>query len=211
MSLPPAYLPVEYDGSPGPVIVFEGVSGIGKTTLVKTVTQRLKATRLHTLPLPHSDWSSAVNARLRPLPQFAFYLSGVLHASDSIRHARMIGPVIVDRYVSSVIACHAAVHSVAVETVTGLLEPFRPHLARPTRTFYLRCSESTLRQRMADKQDVKQDDTDLFTIPYRLPRLLANFEAVAASDPTAVFVDTDDKTPDKLADWVIAHLGANGA
>lgn len=211
MSLPSAFLPMEYDGSPGPVVVFEGVSGIGKTTLVKAVTRRLTATSLHTLPLPHSGWSSAVNSRLRSLPQFAFYLSGVLHASDSIRHARMIGPVIADRYVSSVIACHAAVHGVAVETVIGLLEPFRPYLARPTHTFYLQCSESALRQRMADKQDVKQDDTDLLAIPDRLPRLLANFEAVAASDPTAVFVDTDDKTPDELTDWVIAHLEANGA
>jgi thymidylate kinase len=211
MSLPPAYLHVEYDGSPGPVVVFEGVSGIGKTTLVKAVTRHLKATSLHTLPLPHSGWSAAVNSRLRALPQFAFYLSGVLHASDSIRHARMIGPVIADRYVSSVIACHAAVHVVEVKAVAGLLEPFRPYLVQPTHTFYLRCSELALRERMASKQDVKQDDTDLFAIPDRLPRLLANFEAVAASDPTAVLVDTDDKTPDELAGWVIAHLEANGA
>ncbi|MFE2600663.1 dTMP kinase [Streptomyces sp. NPDC059396] len=211
MSLPPAYLPFEYDGSWGPVIVFEGVSGIGKTTLVDGVTRRLKATGLHTLPLPHSGWSPVVNSRLRSLPQFAFYLSGVLHASDSIRQARMIGPVIADRYVSSVIACHAAVHGIEVETVTGFLTPFRPYLVRPTHTFYLRCSKSTLRQRMAAKRDVKQDDTDLFAIPGRLPRLLKNFEAVAASDPTAVFVDTDDKTPDELADQVITHVEANGA
>ncbi|MFE3139191.1 hypothetical protein [Streptomyces scopuliridis] len=64
---------------------------------------------------------------------------------------------------------------------------------------------------MAEKQDVKQDDTDLFAIPDRLPRLLSNFEAVAASDTTAVLVDTDDKTPDELANWVIAHLEATGA
>ncbi|MGW1374545.1 dTMP kinase [Streptomyces sp. NPDC002446] len=211
MSLPPAYLPIKHNGSPGPVIVFEGVSGIGKTTLVNNVTRRLKATSLHTLPLPHSGWSGAVSSRLRSLPQFAFFLSGVLHASDLIRHARTTGPVMADRYVSSVIACHAAVHGVSVETVTRLLEPFRPYLVQPTLTLYLRCSESTLRQRMADKQDVKQDDTDLFAIPGRLPRLLANFETVAASDPTAAVVDTDDKTPDELANWVITHLEANGA
>ncbi|WP_254885565.1 thymidylate kinase [Streptomyces sp. NA02950] len=209
--MPSAYLPIELKGSPGPFVVFEGVSGIGKTTLASTVTRRMEATSLHTLPLPHSDWSSAVNSRLRSLPQFAFYLSGLLHASDMIRHARMIGPVIADRYVSSVIACHGAVHGVAVQQVVKLLEAFRSYLVQPTCTFYLRCSESALRERMSGKRDVKQDDTDLFAIPDRLSRLLANFEAVAASDPTAVLLDTDDRTPDELADQVIARMEADSA
>ncbi|MFD8967208.1 hypothetical protein ACFV0C_19815 [Streptomyces sp. NPDC059568] len=123
----------------------------------------------------------------------------------------MIGPVVADRYVSSVIACHAAVHGVAVETVTRLLEPYRPYLVEPTHTFYLRCAESVLRERMARKHDLKQDDMELFTVPGRLAGLLANFEAVSAADPTAVVIDTDDRTPEELADCVIARLESGGA
>ncbi|MFE4827396.1 dTMP kinase [Streptomyces sp. NPDC056672] len=211
MSLPPAYLPLDQDGFPRPVVVLEGVSGIGKTTLADIVTQRLNATSLHTLPLPHSEWSSVANCRLRSLPQLAFYLSGVLHASDSIRRSRMTGPVVADRYVSSVIACHAAVHGIAVETVTKLVEPYRPYLVEPTHTFYLRCAESVLRERMARKRDLKQDDRELFTVPGRLARLFTNFEAVSATDPTAVVIDTDDRTPDELADRIVAQLEAGSA
>ncbi|MEV7679461.1 thymidylate kinase [Streptomyces sp. NPDC088341] len=211
MSLPPAYLPLDHDGFPRPVVVLEGVSGIGKTTLADIVTQRLNATSLHTLPLPHSEWSSMANCRLRSLPQFAFYLSGVLHASDSIRRSRMTGPVVADRYVSSVIACHAAVHGIAVETVTKLVEPYRPYLVEPTHTFYLRCAESVLRERMARKRDLKQDDTELFTVPGRLARLFTNFEAVSAADPTAVVIDTDNRSPDELADRIVAQLEAGSA
>ncbi|MFD8378944.1 thymidylate kinase [Streptomyces sp. NPDC059679] len=211
MSLPRAYLPIEVEGPRGSLVVLEGVSGIGKSTLAEALTQRLRATGLHTLPLPHSGWSSAVNSRLRSLPQFAFYLSGVLHASDSIRLGRSLGPVVADRYVSSVIACHAAVHEVEVEAVTELLAPFRPYLEIPTHTFYLHCSESALRQRMEGKQDMKRDDTDLVAVPGRLARLLANFEKVAASDSSAVLVDTDNRTPDDLADWISAHLEAQDA
>lgn len=206
MSLPPAYQPL-YDERPrSPFIVLEGVSGIGKSTLTRLLTRRMEATSLHTLPQPHTDWSPAVNTKLRSLPQFAFYLSGVLHASDSVRLTRAIGPVIADRYLSSVIACHAAVHRVDVDHVTRLLEPFRAYLESPTHTFYLRCSEAALRERLAGKPDAKKDDTDLLAIPGRLSQLLENFARVAATDSTAVWVDTDGKTPENLAAWIITHL-----
>ncbi|WP_240958397.1 thymidylate kinase [Streptomyces barkulensis] len=152
-----------------------------------------------------------MNEDLRPLPQFGFYLSGLLHASDVVRRGRAAGPVIADRYLSSVIACHAAVHHVDTGAVTRLIEPFRPYLEQPNRTFYLRCSEEQLRARLATKQDTKRDDTDLLNVPDRLARLLENFERVAATDPSAVWVDTDDQTPDDLADWITAQMEVSGA
>lgn len=204
--MPPPYQPSSYESEPHPLIVLEGVSGIGKSTLAGLLTERLKASGLHTLPGPHTGWSSTVNNTLRSLPQFAFYLSGVLHASDRLRLARVHGPVVADRYLSSVIACHSAIHHVPVDVVTELLEPFRLYLETPTRTYYLRCSESELRTRLAVKTDAKSDDTDLLNVPGRLPRLLANFAQVAEADRTAVQVETDGKTPRELADWVIADL-----
>lgn len=209
-------LPIGYQTPPphraaGPVYVLEGVSGVGKSTLAERLERRLGAVRLHTLPLPHNAWSKAINEHLAALPQFAFYLSGVLHASDIIRGARAVGPVVADRYLSSVIACHAAVHQLPVEAVTGMLEPYRGYFVSPDVTFYLRCSEDELRERVAGKSDRKQDDDDLFTVPGRLTRLLENFERVASDDSSAVLVDTDDKSQEDLAEWVIAHLEAHGA
>jgi dTMP kinase len=201
---------VSFDGPPHPFIVLEGVSGIGKSTLTQALTKRLRATSLHTLPAPHTDWSTVVNQRLRGLPQFAFYLSGLLHAADSVRAARTVGPVVADRYASSVIACHAAVHEVAVEEVAQLIEPFWPYLDTPTFTFYLDCSEAALRERLAIKSDAKQDDLDLFAVPGRLARLLVNFRAVQVADPTAIAVDTDNKSPADLADWIAAQVEAQG-
>ncbi|MDV9169141.1 AAA family ATPase [Streptomyces sp. W16] len=196
------YQPFSYEGAVSPFIVLEGVSGIGKSTLTKLLVKRLGATGIHTLPKPHTDWSKTANARLRPLPQLAFYLSGVLHTSDSIRQTRQMGPVVADRYVSSVIACHAAVHRVGVHHVSQLLEPFLPYLLCPTSTFYLRCSEETLKERLAGKPERTLDDIDLINVPERLERLLDNFTAVADRDPTAVWVDTDGKTAEDLCGWI---------
>ncbi|MEW1701098.1 AAA family ATPase [Streptomyces sp. NPDC091278] len=205
MSLPGPYLPrnCPTEDAACPLIVLEGVSGIGKSTLAQLLAEQLGAQSLHTLSEPHAKWARTVKGRLRPLPQFAFYLSGLLHASDTARTLRRNGPVIADRYVSSVIACHAAVHRVPVENVAELLAPFRPYLLRPKHTFYLRCSEQTLRDRMARKADIKPDDTELFSVPGRLPRLLANFQQVSESDPSAVTVDTDGRSPAELADIIL--------
>lgn len=209
MSVPSAYQPDPHGDRRGLFLVFEGVSGIGKSTLAKTLADRLRATSLHTLPSPHSGWSTTVNSRLRPLPQFAFYLSGLLHAADTVRRHSATGPVIADRYASSVVACHSAVHGLDMDDAARLLAPFRPYLETPDSTFYLRCSEPVLRRRLASKEEgntLTADDAELFTVPGRLPRLLANFEAAAHDDPTAVVLNTDDKTPGELADWVINHL-----
>ncbi len=199
------YLPTQNDGN-GPFIVLEGVSGIGKTTLAAVLRDRLSATTLHTLPAPHNGWSVTVNAVLCPLPQFAFYLSGLLHASDLIRQARTLGPVIADRYVSSVTACHAAVHQVPIEAVVERLLPFREYLVKPTRTFYLTCTEQRLRERLTTKQDIKTDDHELLSVPGRLTSLLANFERVAAQDTSAVCLDTSEATPEDLVDIILSHL-----
>ncbi|WP_406379786.1 dTMP kinase [Streptomyces sp. NBC_01618] len=206
MSLPVTYEPRIYDGSEEPFIVLEGVSGIGKSTIARLLTHRLRATSLHTLPKPHNDWSKPVNNRLASLPQIAFYLSGLMHASDCVRSSRVASPVIADRYQASVIACHAAVRGIPIDHVRQIAEPFLSYLVQPTVTFYLRCSEETLRARMNTKGDLKQDDTELFSVPGRLRQLLFNFETVAADDPSAVWVDTEGKTPDQLVHEITQTL-----
>ncbi|MFI9584066.1 dTMP kinase [Streptomyces sp. NPDC052236] len=202
----PAEEPIE-----GRFYVLEGVSGIGKSTLATLLAEWLGAATLHTLPEPLTSLSTDVNSALRPLPQFAFYLSGLLHASDLVRAGLRGGPVVADRYMSSVVACHAAANGVALDQARGLLEPFTPYLIRPHRTFYLRASEGALRDRLARKSDVKQDDTDLFGVPGRLAGLLANFEAVAATDPSAVVLDTDDLGPKELTAYIIKSLETDDA
>ncbi|MFJ5143030.1 dTMP kinase [Streptomyces sp. NPDC088707] len=200
-----------YDPGPavdrrGPFVILEGISGIGKSTLARTLSERLGASSLHTVPEPHHPWCAAINAECGSLSQFAFYLSGVLHSTDLIRGFMPAGPVVADRYISSVIAYHSAVHKLDMGQVRGLLEPFMPYLVHPDHTFYLRCSDETLNARMSAKPDFNRDDHDMLTVPGRLELLRANFDAVADQDPTGVLVDTDDRTPDELADLIVSHL-----
>jgi thymidylate kinase len=200
------YTPGTDKGDQGPFVVLEGVSGVGKSTLARLLAKRLGATAIHALTDPHTSWSDTVNRELRPLPQFAFYLSGLLHVSDAVRQALSVGPVVADRYVSSVMACHAAVNRVGLGQVRELIAPFLPYLVAPDATFYLVGSDHSLKERMGTKTDVKQDDTDLFDVPGRLARLRENFQSVAETDPSRVMLPTDGRSPDDLADIIVEHL-----
>ncbi|MEV1082169.1 thymidylate kinase [Streptomyces sp. NPDC050211] len=199
------YTPEAYERH-GPFVVLEGVSGVGKSTISRLLAKQLGATAIHTLTDPHTGWSNVVNQEMRPLPQFAFYLSGLLNASDAIRQYLAVGPVVADRYASSVMACHAAVNGVGLDQVKELISPFGPYLVEPDATFYLLSSDNSLKERMGTKTDVKQDDTDLFSVPGRLARLRENFRAVADEDPSAITLPTDGRSPDDLADIIIKHL-----
>ncbi|GAA2338551.1 hypothetical protein GCM10010246_23980 [Streptomyces cuspidosporus] len=205
------YAPGADEGRRGPFVVLEGVSGVGKSTLARLLAKRLGATALHTLTDPHTGWSDTVNRELRPLPQFAFYLSGLLHVSDVVRQALSTGPVVADRYASSVMACHAAVNRVGLDQVRGLMAPLLPYLVAPDATSYLIGSDRALKERMGNKKDVKQDDLDLFDVADRLERLRENFLSVAESDPSAVTIRTDDRSPEDLADIVVEHLESRRA
>ncbi|MFF4323300.1 dTMP kinase [Streptomyces sp. NPDC001568] len=204
--LPGAFEPITYDEDRAEVfIALESPSGFGKSTLGKLLSRRWNGCVIHTLASPHNEWSREAGT-LMPLPQLAFYLSGLLHVSDRARQALTIGPVIADRYTSSVVACQAAIHGATTSEVDRLLFPFRPYLVVPDVTFYLRCSEETLRSRLEQKPDYKQDDADLFGIPGRFKSLVDSFEAVAADDPTAVMLETDGLTPNDLVHAVTAHM-----
>lgn len=76
----------------------------------------------------------------------------------------------------------------------------------PDATFYLVSSDNSLKERMGTKEDVKQEDTDLFDVPGRLARLRANFKTVADEDLSAVTLPTDGRSPDDLADIIVKHL-----
>lgn len=192
----------------GLFIVLEGISGSGKSTLARLLAAQLRARAFHTVPAPVSDLQLYVNANARPLPQLAFYLSGVLHASDLARDGLRYGDVIADRYVNSVIVNHAAVHELPNDTVAAVIAPFTSYLAVPDLTVYLHTSPSELARRMRTKADQTRSDRDLLTDTGLLQRLQDRYDQIAATDPTARHLHTTGRSLTELANLIAAMLPA---
>jgi thymidylate kinase len=138
------------------LIVREGISGSGKSTLAALQADRPSGRPFHTVPAPVSDLQPYINANARPLAQLAFYLAGVLHASDLARDALMYGHVIADRYLNSVIANHAAVHQLATDTVANVIASFTSYLIVPDLTVSLHTSPTELARRMHARPDTQR-------------------------------------------------------
>jgi thymidylate kinase len=192
----------------GLFVVLEGISGSGKSTLARLLAAGLRGRAFHTVPAPVSDLQPYINASARPLPQLAFYLAGVLHASDLARNALQHGHAVADRYLSSVIANHAAVHGLDNDAVAAVIAPFTGYLATPDLTVYLHTSPSELARRMRAKPDQTCSDRDLLSDANLLQRLQDHYDQMAATDPTARHLHTTGRSPAELADLIIAMLPA---
>jgi dTMP kinase len=200
-SWPAPYRPVP-SGRVGLLVVLEGISGSGKSTVARLLADRLSCTAFHTVPAPVSDLQPYINSRAAAFPQLAFYLAGALHASDLARSALASGHAVADRYVNSVIANHAAVHGLDNSLVEAAIAPFTPYLAVPDLTVYLHTDLVELTGRMRAKPDLTRSDEDLLADRQLLERLQDHYDQIAAADPTAYHLDTDGRSPDDLADHI---------
>lgn len=202
--LPPSYLPPRTSGLCR-FIAVEGVSGAGKSTVVSLLATKLGTRQLHVMPSPYSH-TARVNDELLPLPQLAYYLSGLTHAGDLVREA-MAGPgIVTDRYAISVIANHAAVYQLPLETVLEFAGPALAYLPQPEVTVYLRASAETIRHRMTVKTDITGGDKQLLAIPGLLDRVLGHYDTLIARDETSLLVETDQRSPEQIVEHVLAYL-----
>jgi thymidylate kinase len=202
--LPPSYLPPLTQPS-GRFIAVEGVSGAGKSTVVKLLAERLGAEHLHVMPAPYS-YTTRVNDELLPFPQLAYYLSGLMHAGDLVRETITTTGMVTDRYAISVIANHAAVYQLPLDAVNLFARPLLAYLPVPEVTVYLRTSAPTIRARMRHKIDITGNDKQLLAISGLLERVLDHYDTLLAADDSGLWVETDRTSPEQIVEYVLAYL-----
>ena len=124
-----------------PLIVVEGGSGVGKSTVAKALAEHLGGTYLHGPPDEMSALRSLLDAPSDPLRPLFFAMGNALSSRTAEIHLSR-GPVILDRYIYTTVAWHLAL-GYDVSLPWAALD-----LLRPDTGFLLVANETTRRGRL---------------------------------------------------------------
>jgi len=186
-----------------PVIVIEGLDGVGKSTLTRKLTEAIGGVLLGTPPVfelevlgfarKHFDDQPAVVRR-------AFYRFGNVVVSEQARALRVDRPVVIDRYWPSTVA-FAVGNGESVE-VTQWLGRYPDELLKPDLLILLTADE---RARLARHQG---RGTDATMEEQRLERQKPIREKIVEVYLTfePVVVDTSELNPEAVLEAVLGKL-----
>lgn len=112
------------------LVVFEGIDGVGKSTLAKSVAEELDGRYYKTPPEPYAS-RRAIADQLPPDLRFSFYLESMLYASREVEQLLGQGElVIADRWIWTTLAYHFALDKNIQERWQGFQWPIcKPDLS----------------------------------------------------------------------------------
>jgi len=132
-----------------PFIIFEGLSGSGKTTIAKLLATTVSGIYISASP-KFITYIREVLGRDRNLDKrFSYYLLGNAHCSEVARKIRIFRPVICDRYIHSTIAMHTLLG------VSTRFEIASSGLLQPDISFFLLASDEQERRKRVDLRNKK--------------------------------------------------------
>jgi len=97
------------------LIAIEGLDGTGKSTVACLLAKRLNGVVYATPPPEFVPIRKALDSSRSLSARFYYYLSSVCYAGAEASGLREHSHVILDRYVSSTIACHKALGHVPIK------------------------------------------------------------------------------------------------
>jgi dTMP kinase len=152
-------------------IVFEGLSGSGKTTIAKKIAKMIGGIYYKTPPYPFSTIRNKIDKYCDYDSRFLFYLSSVNYASKNIEKLLESKPVVCDRYILTTICFHKVL-GVNVNNI-------KLSIIKPDFTFLITCKENERRKRIIyrgltynDKMEIKLKTDKFFLSEYRKYNLL---------------------------------------
>ena len=183
------------------LIVFEGLDGVGKSTVIQGVLDALNATLMRT-PSPLLKEARSRCSDLPPEVGEALFDLGNMMASAEMREMDE-QTVVCDRYLLSTVARRLASDNVdSPELIRGLSSWTWPeHLHQPTLNVHLRLQEDERKKRVRHRGEMTADEERLEVDPrYRAALLMAY------SDLCDITIDLTGLDEEQAVEWVMACL-----
>lgn len=173
----------------------EGLRGTGKSTIAPLLAAARGGVVIATVPATYHGLRREIDARGNVEARMAFYLSGLLTATDDIRRHLAAGtPVVVDSYVARCLANHRAFGS-------RLSISLPPDLPQPV-SYHLTCAPDERRRRLSARA---KPSSRWDALAEQVSDQITN----AYSSFSMHHVDTTDRTPQQVV-RAILDLASEG-
>ena len=137
-------------------IAIEGIDGVGKTTCVKSLANKINAVIYKTPSGIFEKMRKDIECFGNNQVRFAFYLASVFHASSEINKFISKKSVVCDRYIYSTIAYHKGL-KVKLPHINFKQLP----IIFPDFCFYLYADEDICKERMANRRQGINSASDI--------------------------------------------------
>ena len=174
--------------SPAPIVVVEGLDGVGKTTLSTSLARALGARWLTTPGVHLRDpevrrrFEAAFAAS--PLGRAVAYGATCIDAGAEARDIAARGrPVVIDRYWLST-------RVYADPAIQAALDPLEPFVVPPTLTLFVTAPEAVRRSRLSGRGALTAADLDTL-VGARSRELVHSYRALRHNPAAGAFIEVD--------------------
>jgi dTMP kinase len=138
----------------GRFLVVEGNNGVGKSTIVASLAERLDAT-LHHYPAAFTRFRDDVDldVQVLPLPRLLYYLAATVHLSDVVTEELATGHVVCDRYLPGPLSLIVARKQLDEEQIERVVRPYEASIRRPDAILLLTSDHATASRRIRARRD----------------------------------------------------------
>jgi thymidylate kinase len=133
-------------------IVVSGCNGVGKSTVVRSLQDRVDAATFH-YPAEFVRFreEAGLDTKVSALPRLLYYLGATLHLSDLVGQQLSRSHVICDRYLESPLSLLIAESALTEGEIDTICDPFRPYLCAPDLTLLLTAGHETACTRIRER------------------------------------------------------------
>lgn len=179
------------------LICFEGIDYAGKTSVARMVGAQMGISYGPRIATKYVKKEEEIHKNSDHLARFAFFIEEIIARSDEIYQILMREPVILDRYLLSVLVYHNIIIGRHLEEEIDTSRVFKPDI-----TFLLTINEVTLRNRMAMRPPRHRYESD----PDFLLRVQDEFVSLVDKSMSVV-IDTSVRTVEETTMIVAREIG----